>query len=303
MNAELLDAGRPETLHPITCTRDLAACPVANRPLADIQRERLARAGLALTATGANSLFVRGDAWLSTATLAACAARPGTWSLIDAKKDLLAWSGPRTGVPSAAPAFLADADSFRIRYPWDLLRVNEQLLAALTESRIDGSVHAAAHLEGILILGPRSRLLPGVYVEGNVMIGADCKIGPNCFIRGNTSIGDRCHIGQSVEVKNSIIMNGTAIGHLSYCGDSVIGEEVNFGAGTICANFRHDGNNHRSMVGGVLVDTGLRKLGAILGDHVHTGIHTSIYPGRKIGPALMTRPGAVVQKDLIETVG
>jgi bifunctional UDP-N-acetylglucosamine pyrophosphorylase/glucosamine-1-phosphate N-acetyltransferase len=301
MKAELLEAGRLAACEPLTCTRELGACPVANRPLAAVQRERLIRTGLELANHLAEGLFVRGDAWLSDAALATCAARPGSWSLRDSRADLLAWTGSRHGASAGASSIQADSDSFRIRYPWDLLRVNEQLLAALTESRIEGDVHPAAHIEGFLLLGPRSRILPGVYLEGNVAIGADCKIGPNCYIRGATSIGDHCHIGQAVEVKNSIVMAHTHIAHLSYCGDSILGEAVNFGAGTISANFRHDGKNHRSNVGGVLVDTGLRKLGTIVGDGVHTGIHTSIYPGRKIWPGLTTRPGAVVQKDLTVT--
>jgi bifunctional UDP-N-acetylglucosamine pyrophosphorylase/glucosamine-1-phosphate N-acetyltransferase len=101
-----------------------------------------------------------------------------------------------------------------------------------------------------------------------------------------------------VEIKNSLVMRGSSIGHLSYCGDSIVGEGVNFGAGTITANFRHDGGNHRSVVGGELVDTGRRKFGAVLGDHVHTGIHTSIYPGRKLWPKASTRPGDVVRRDI-----
>ena len=79
---------------------------------------------------------------------------------------------------------------------------------------------------------------------------------------------------------------------------SVIGDRVNFGAGTIISNFRHDGKNHRSMVDGELVETGRRKFGAVIGDAVHTGIHTAIYPGRKMGPGTMTRPGEVVERDL-----
>ena len=100
--------------------------------------------------------------------------------------------------------------------------------------------------------------------------------------------------------KNSLILSRTNVGHLSYVGDSVIGEAVNFGAGTIISNFRHDGKNHRSMVAGELLDTGRRKFGAIVGDHVHTGIHTSIYPGRKLWPHTSTRPGEIVQHDLRE---
>jgi bifunctional UDP-N-acetylglucosamine pyrophosphorylase/glucosamine-1-phosphate N-acetyltransferase len=184
------------------------------------------------------------------------------------------------------------------RYPWDLLTLNEKIVGEMEEDEILGEVHPLAVMEGRLKLGKGSRILPGVFIEGNVVIGENCKIGPNCYIRGNTSIGNNCHIGQSVEIKNSIILDGTNVGHLSYVGDSILGEKVNFGAGTNVSNLRHDGLNHRSMTESGLVDTGRRKLGVIVGDGVHTGIGTMIYPGRKIWPNMSTRPGDVVQADL-----
>jgi len=187
---------------------------------------------------------------------------------------------------------------FILRYPWDLLRANELYISSLIENSIQGEVHPLAVIEGIVHIGPGTRILPGVFIEGNVVIGANCKIGPNCYIRGNTSIGDNCHIGQSVEIKNCLILSHTNIGHLSYIGDSVLGEKVNLGAGTTTSNLRHDGKNHRSMVNGVLIDTGRRKFGTIIGDHVHTGINTSIYPGRKLWPHTTTRPGEIVQYDI-----
>ena len=147
------------------------------------------------------------------------------------------------------------------------------------------------------LCGPGTRILPGVFIEGNVVIGSNCRIGPNCYIRGNTSIGNGCIIGQSVEIKNCLVLSKTNICHLSYVGDSVLGENVNLGAGTTTSNLRHDGKNHRSMVDGVLIDTGRFKLGAIIGDGVHTGINTSIYPGRKLWPGTTTRPGEIVQHD------
>ena len=81
-------------------------------------------------------------------------------------------------------------------------------------------------------------------------------------------------------------------------GDSVVGEGANLGCGTTTANFRHDGKNHRSLSKGELVDTGRRKLGAIIADDVHTGINTSIYPGRKLWPHTSTLPGAIVKTDI-----
>jgi len=301
MNAILLDAGAPETCHPITCGRPLSACPVANRPLREHQLGALSAAGLVLGAAAGGELAVyqRGDVWLSDEVLKRLGASKSAAAVRDANGSPLAWKGTSSTPPASASSLAPDERCLLIRYPWDLLRLNEWIVGALAADAIDGEVSPAATVEGRLVLGKGSRLLPGVFIEGNVVIGANCKIGPNCYIRGNTSIGDDCHVGQAVEVKNSIVMRGASLGHLSYCGDSVIGEGVNFGAGTITSNFRHDGEQHRSMVGGKLVDTGRRKFGAVIGDRVHTGIHTSIYPGRKIWPGLTTRPGDIVQRDIL----
>jgi len=264
-------------------SRSVPDFPIGNLPLKDHQA--------ALVAEG---LTFHPHAWLDQGDLSALIDL-GASTLIDAEGNPLAWSGdePNTGSPLQA------AKSFLIVHPWDLLRANELFVGTLTESKNEGEIHPAAVIEGIVHLGPGSRILPGVYIEGNVVIGADCKVGPNCYIRGSTSIGDKCHIGQAVEIKNSLVLSGTAIGHLSYLGDSVVGEKVNFGAGTITSNFRHDGKNHRTLVDGQLVDTGRRKFGSIIGDGVHTGIHTSIYPGRKLAAGTSTRPGDIVQQDLV----
>jgi bifunctional UDP-N-acetylglucosamine pyrophosphorylase/glucosamine-1-phosphate N-acetyltransferase len=185
------------------------------------------------------------------------------------------------------------------RFPWDILAINERIVGAMDADAIEGEVHSSAVVEGRLKLGKGSRILPGVFIEGNVVIGENCKIGPNCYVRGNTSIGNDCHIGQSVEIKNCVILDGTNVGHLSYVGDSILGEGVNFGAGTTVSNLRHDGGNHRSMVDAELVDTGRRKFGVIVGDGVHTGIGTMIYPGRKLWPNVTTLPGAIVDRDVV----
>ena len=184
-------------------------------------------------------------------------------------------------------------------YSWQFLDFHEELLEKQWQEREEGSECKTAQFdEGArLLVGEGTRVLPGVYVEGLVVIGKNCKIGPNCYLRGPISIGDQCHIGQAVELKNTIVGNGTNVGHLSYVGDSVMGNQVNFGAGTITSNLRHDGNNHRSVIDGTIIDTGRRKFGTVIGDGVHTGIHTSLYPGRKLGPGTMTLPGEVVSKD------
>ncbi len=184
-----------------------------------------------------------------------------------------------------------------ITYPWNLLEANEFLLKGIVSDK-KGKIEKGAILKGPVVVGKNSLIKSGAYIEGQVVIGDNCEIGPNCYIRAYTSIGSNSKIGNAVEVKNSIIGNNTNIGHLSYVGDSVIGDNVNFGAGTIVANLRHDDANVKSVVKEELTDSGRRKLGTIIGDDVHTGINTSIYPGRKIWPNKSTLPGEIVKRDI-----
>lgn len=210
-----------------------------------------------------------------------------------AGRTLEQWQLTEKGVVTLSSEFVGD-----VKFPWDLLRVNEQLLGELQESFIEGELSDAAYVDGHLMVGEGTRVLPGVVIEGNVSIGKNCKIGPNCYIRGNTSIGDNVIIGNAVEVKNCIIGSRSAIGHLSYVGDSVIADDVNFGAGTTVSNFRHDAGEHKSMVAGELLPTGRDKFGTIIGEGVRLGIQTAIYPGRKIGSGVKTLPQSCVDRDL-----
>lgn len=180
-----------------------------------------------------------------------------------------------------------------IGFPWDLLRANSFFLSKV-ETRIDGKVEEGAHLNGEVVVGEGSVIKSGSYIEGPAVIGKNCKIGPNCYIRPSTSIGDGCHIGAAVEVKNSIIMNGTKIPHLSYLGDSIIGEKCNFGAGTKIANLRLDDKNIMVNVKNKMIDTRLRKFGAVVGDNVRTGINVTINVGTMIGDNVFIAPGAKV---------
>ncbi|KAF5414889.1 MAG: Bifunctional protein GlmU [Candidatus Methanogaster sp.] len=179
--------------------------------------------------------------------------------------------------------------------PWNLLDANEYLLTN-NYAGVAGVVEPYATLNGSIRVGKGSIIRNGSYITGPVIIGENCDIGPNCFIRPGTAIGDNVRIGNAVEVKNSIVMDGTNIGHLSYVGDSVIGRGCNLGAGTKIANLRHDGRNIRAVLKGESVDTGRRKLGVVMGDGVHTGINTSINVGVMMGACMSTRPGEVVMR-------
>jgi len=182
--------------------------------------------------------------------------------------------------------------------PWDILAANEALLKEMKPSVV-GIVEPGAVLKGSVSVGKDSLVMAGAYIEGPVIIGENCKIGPNCYIRASTCIGDEVRVGNAVEIKNSAIFSGTKIGHLSYVGDSLIGRNCNFGAGTICSNLRHDKANIRSFIKGKRVDSGRRKLGVIMGDNVMTGIHTTIYTGTVIDSGYRGLPGAILKGHLI----
>lgn len=298
MKFKLLALADPVLLEPLTCRRPPGACPVGNLTFAEALQARLLPEG----EDGHGPILACADAWWPAPETAAQLRALGEQAVAGAPDGTpLAWISADGAPPPCHPDRFIPwaAASRRISHPWDLLFILEDLVGALQQDDIRGTVRAGVTVDGHLVLGEGSVLLPGVYLEGKVVIGRNCQIGPNCYLRGNTAIGDNCHIGQAVEIKNSILMAGVGAGHLSYVGDSIVGAGTNLGAGTITANFRHDGKNHRSLAGGILVDTGRRKLGAIIGDGVHTGIHTSIYPGRKIWPGLATLPGQVVQRDLM----
>ena len=182
-------------------------------------------------------------------------------------------------------------------YAWDLLKHQEYLMQSI-ESHIVGDIEEGAVLKGAVQVGKGTVVKSGAYIEGPVVIGMNCTVGPNCYIRKFTSIGDGCVIGQAVEIKNSIVMPACRIQHLSYIGDSVVGEKCSIGAGTIVANRRHDAANVKSMIKGKLVDSERVKLGAIISDGVQLGVHTSVYPGRKIWPNMATLPGDIVNRDV-----
>jgi len=180
-----------------------------------------------------------------------------------------------------------------INYSWDILNENKKILSQI-KLKQKGEVEINSTLKGKVGIGRGTILKNGSYLEGPVVIGKNCSIGPNCYIRGPTSIGDNCKIGHSVEIKASVIFSGTSIGHLAYIGDSIVGRNVNIGAGTTTANLRHNGETIKVKLHGGLVDTGLKKFGAIIGNSVHTGINTTIYPGRIVDRN--TLPGEIVKK-------
>ncbi len=177
--------------------------------------------------------------------------------------------------------------------PWDILKATEWALEGM-KGQILGTVEDGCVLKGNVHVAKGAVLKSGTYIEGPVWIGEDAVVGPNCYIRPNTVVGRKCKVGNACEVKASVLMDGTHVGHLSYVGDSILGERVNFGAGTKVANLRHDGRNVKVTIEGKRYDTGRRKMGVIVGDDVHTGINTSLNVGVVLAAGSGTAPGQVV---------
>jgi len=180
--------------------------------------------------------------------------------------------------------------------PWELLAANEWKLGELERS-IDGDVHERAALVGDVVVEAGAEVRSGVVVEGPALIQSSATVGPNAYVRGSTVIGPGAEVGHGVEVKNSVLMERATVPHLSYVGDSVLGRDVNFGAGTNVANLRHDDEAIEMTVKGERVSTGRRKFGVVVGDGAKTGINTSLYPGVKLSAGARTKPGESVSRD------
>jgi len=182
-------------------------------------------------------------------------------------------------------------------YPWHLLNANEEMLKKI-DKKIEGDVEKNTAINGKVIIGKNTKIMAGTYIEGPVTIGDDCKIGPNCYIRPYTAIGNKCHVGNACEVKNSIIMDNSNTPHQNYVGDSIIGQNCNFGSGAKVANLRLDKKNIKVILNGNKIDTKTRKLGVIMGDNVQTGINSMMNVGTMIGNNVFIGPGSIVNGEI-----
>lgn len=196
--------------------------------------------------------------------------------------------------------FITDKQWIDVGHPWELLDINFNIVENI-ETNIKGDIEDNVKIHGNVEIGKGSLIRSGTYIKGPVTIGENSDIGPNAYLRGNSAIGNNVHIGNAVEIKNSIIMDGTNVGHLSYVGDSVIGKDCNFGAGTNIANLRFDDATVPMIVKGKRVDTGRRKLGSVFGDRVKTGVNSCFNPGAIIGYGSMIGSGVIISEGEIDS--
>lgn len=148
---------------------------------------------------------------------------------------------------------------------------------------------ASLIMAGATLLGRRLRIGKGVLIESGAwirepaFIGDHSEVRQGAYIRGYCLLGGRCVVGHATEVKHSIFLNDAKAGHFAYVGDSILGGDVNLGAGTKLANLRFLPGEVRIKTPDGMVDTGLRKFGAILGDRLQTGCNSVTSPGTLIG--------------------
>ena len=148
-------------------------------------------------------------------------------------------------------------------------------------------------------------LEPSAIIKGPALIGKACEIRQGAYLRGNVVVGDHCVIGHNTEIKNSILMNHTEVGHFNYIGDSIIGSYVNLGAGSRLANleFRSPADKRDMLfprilmeVDGKEIHTGRSKFGAVLGDYAEVGCNAVLSPAVLLGKESCIYPNVTVPK-------
>ncbi len=163
-------------------------------------------------------------------------------------------------------------------YPWEMLKELKGYINNLIESGMSGFEEIS---EGVFV-GKNVKIYPNTTIEAPAIIGNGCEIRPGAFLRGYVIAGENCVIGNSSELKHCVLLDDVQVPHYNYVGDSILGNHSHMGAGAICSNLKADGKN-------VVVhsaedyETGLRKIGAILGDRADVGCGCVLNPGTIIG--------------------
>ena len=190
---------------------------------------------------------------------------------------------------------------FQTERVWDILHQLEVYLHSLELGRIEGDVSPAAYLINpeLISIGEGSAVEPGAYIKGPCVIGRNTTVRHGAYIRGGALIGDDCVVGHATEIKHSILLSGAQAAHFAYVGDSIIGRNVNLGAGVRCANLRLDGEPICLFSDEGVVETGMRKLGAIIGDGSALGCNCVTNPGTLIPPDSRFYPGTIVSRRLL----
>lgn len=197
------------------------------------------------------------------------------------------------------PSYFFDLSSYRHQNLFnDCDRVWQALsnIASYLKSYSLGNIEVPVP-EGVYLINPEQISIgkgtviePGTYIKGPCVIGENCTIRHGAYIRGNLIAGDYCVIGHDTEVKNGVFLDYAQAAHFAYVGDSILGNRINIGAGTVCANLKLDKRSVAVYYEGERIDTGLRKFGAIIGDDSQTGCNSVTNPGTLLGKSVRCYP-------------
>jgi NDP-sugar pyrophosphorylase family protein len=175
--------------------------------------------------------------------------------------------------------------------PWEWVAQIKTALAAFDFTAPLPEIPPGFHIEGPVFIAAGVKLPPFGSITGPAYIGENCELRPGVFIRGDVIAGAGCVLGNSCEFKNCLLLDGVQVPHYSYVGDSVLGNKAHLGAGAICSNLRLDQANISVRdFDNASHKTGMRKLGALLGDHAEVGCNAVLNPGAILGKAALVMP-------------
>ena len=179
----------------------------------------------------------------------------------------------------------------KYEYPWMVLPEIKNIINELIE-KLDKNEFK--QIKENVWVHNSAKIYDSAYIDGPTIIGANSEVRHCAFIRGSALIGENCVIGNSVEVKNDIIFDNVQVPHFNYCGDSVLGYKSHMGAGSITSNVRSD-KQLVKVHANPDIETGLKKMGAILGDYVEVGCNAVLNPGTVVGRNSMVYPTSCVR--------
>jgi|DewCreStandDraft_1066081.scaffolds.fasta_scaffold00012_127 acetyltransferase-like isoleucine patch superfamily enzyme len=182
-------------------------------------------------------------------------------------------------------------DLFRdLVYPWDALRQLAEYIEARVQPILKNRCDGVAYIGDKVYIGEGTLVEDGAMIKGPAIIGRNCRIRHNAYIREHVLIGDNCVVGNACELKHCILFNGAQVPHFNYVGDSILGHRAHLGAGVILSNFRSLPGTIWVEVEGERIDTGLRKLGALVGDFAEVGCQAVLNPGSILGRRAVVYP-------------
>ena len=166
-------------------------------------------------------------------------------------------------------------------YPWEILPMIKDFVRALGPT-LDPNEYDLVGEE--VWIHKSCKVFPTAVIIGPTIICEGTEVRPSAFIRGSVLVGRNCVVGNSTELKNAILFDKVQVPHYNYVGDSIFGNFAHTGAGAICSNIKSDKQSVVIHAPGENVNTGLRKVGAFLGDHADVGCNSVLCPGVIIGP-------------------